>query len=236
MTVTSTVRLWTVVIVASLSVLAGTAGIVGRQSTGKQDVIAGPDTWVPITYEVRVSNNGIEEATYTISRSADGSTRKEHSSGQLIEIVNPGTGHFYRYEHGTWYAHPLRRQANGGRPFFKVARSAVADVAYTDARVAGIAAAGVSCSLVETLARNAALTKILCPELNLLDVYTRIAHDGHVVERMLTHIMVGEPQAVFLPPPGVTVLQRPEPAGPGYVSATPGGTTMRDGKLVTRYP
>lgn len=237
MTMTPSVRMWSVVVAAALVTLAVSVGALGRQPAAVEDVISGPGTWVPVTYHLKVSRDGAEVATYVVYRSSDGSTRKEHTGGQLIEITNLATSRFYRYEQGAWYDHPLRRQANGGQPFLTVARSAVVEAEPTDPRVQGISTSGVSCSYVRSVARENLLTKIICPELNLLDVYTRVAHEGRgVMEKVVTHLSVGEPQTTFLPPPDVVITERSDEAGPGYISRTPSGLVLRGGVLTREQP
>lgn len=236
MTMMRTVRMWSVVAGVALMTLAVGVGALARQPAKVKDVISGPATWVPVTYHLDVSHNGADVANYIVYRSSDGSTRKEHTGGQLIEIKNVATGRFYRYENGTWYNHPLRRQPKNGQPFLTVARSEVVSVEATDPRVQGVAASGSGCSYIRPVKGDNVLTKIICPELNLLDVYTRMAREGSVTEKVVSRLSVGEPQTTFLPPPDVVVTERTDEGGPGYISKTPGGLALRDGMLTKEQP
>lgn len=232
MSITPAVRaVFTVVATVTFTAIIMTRGAAGRHGNVVQEHVTGPETWIPFTYEAIRLEDGVESSSYTMYRASDGSTRREQHDGQSIEIANLKVGRFYRYENGTWYDHPARRQANGGRPFFTLARETVIEVGSDDPRVSTLSGSGVTCSFV--LKGDAKASRIFCPELTLLEVYSKLSHGGHLLETVLTRLTIGEPTVAFLPPSATSVIQRQNAEGPGYVSRTESGMMLRDGRVAT---
>jgi hypothetical protein len=185
-----------------------------RQRLGAADVIQAPSAeWIPLSYgQAVVRNNGAEEFSYTMHQSADGSTRRERNDAhQEIQIVNFASGRYYEFHHGYWADHPMRQQIRR-----RVTRESVTPLAATDPRVAAVALLPMGLSFYE-FKMDEMNSVIFCPELNMLEVWSRRGSVQNVLEKVVTWITLGQPQVDFQPPQGVEVTLSNTPAGPGIV-------------------
>jgi hypothetical protein len=176
---------------------------------------------MPLTYEFSTMRNGVPEFTYIENRSSDGSTRTERGDGADIKVSNAGLAKYYHFHNGEWIAYPARPQPNNGKPYLRFKRDSVTAVSPDDSRVQGVAlSAGIPLTFYEWRPGGGKVS-IYCPELNMLEVWTRTESDRSVFEKRVLRVTLGEPSVSFELPAGVWATERFEAAGPGIVE---GGT------------
>ena len=207
-----------------------TVGQHARATQAPDVLIRGPVDWVPLTFELTHSEDGVLLSMYVTYRSANGSMRRERNDGQTIEVLNLATDEYYQLHAGTWYEHPARPQPAAGKPFLVLDPKTAVEVPASDPRVRALAGLGMALTFYE-VGRGTPAVKVFCPELNLLEVWAQRRRGGKLAEFKVTSVSLGEPGVQFLPPSGVQPVRRNDPAGPGRVTGTPSGLGLRNGKV-----
>lgn len=219
-----------IVVVLSGAVIVGVKAVGQATVAQMTDLIQPPATWLPYTATIQRLEDGALRATYVESRFADGSARRESLTGQYAEILDVGTRRYFRKSAGgrEWVQHPSREQPNGGRPYRVVARDRVSVVSPFDSRVAALTNAGAELTFYEHRSPNGTATTILCPELNMADVwrsYQMRFQDGRVVNVVQRYVslVVGDPVEALTPPSDAPIVVSTTPDGPGRVTGSGGG-------------
>lgn len=223
------VRAAIVLVTISIAVAAVVASQNPKSAAvSEADLISQPTHWVPISYTLERSTNGKVTQIISAARYGDGSRSRMSSrisNGQKEGwISNVALGRFFELQHDHWVSHPMREQKNEGRPFMKLKRSSVTAVDPRDPRVEAVAAAVPSASFYLMEMSEGRLSTIFCPEINMLEVWSRIVaqqeQETSVVEHRVTSVILGEPSTERIPPPGATIELSNIPAGPGRAVRT----------------
>jgi hypothetical protein len=208
-----TIRLAAVTVGAVVlgTLVSGMTTLAARhQTVAEQDLISGPENWVPLTYQWEDRVNGATLYWYVEHRAADGSTRRDRSDGRETLIMHLPSKKYFILDNAGWTQHPMREQMFGGVPFTKLKRSSVTRVRRTDPRVRLATDLGIGASFYEMPLRIAGGqgvvvgqqvgSIIFCPELNMLEVWERRTRMDGLVEKILTSISLGEPPVLWGPP------------------------------------
>ena len=100
----------------------------------------------------------------------------------------------------------------------RLKRNTVTPVEATDPRVWAVASSTPMPASFYEWRPGPRTAIIFCPELNMLQVWSKTEGIG---ERQVTSLTVGEAPVRFAPPEGVAVQVRAEPAGTGLVEGLP---------------
>ncbi len=178
-------------------------GIAGAQ--GQPRVVKLPPTWVPFSSDVVTTQPGYPPSEGRFYRGSDGSERLEIASGPVIyaQIKNIGQRTFYHLKGGAdhWTAQPMMLPPEGWLPLPEIAESA--QTGRQPERVEGMTAYRQN--------RLHGWWVVAIPDLNFFDVESHFG-DGKTARHF--NITIGEPDpSLFVPPPGVKIVQITEPGG-----------------------
>jgi hypothetical protein len=179
--------------------------VCGTSLQGQQS-IEQPAEWIPLTVEVTETIGGAPRF-YVEYRASDGSTRRERRDGSEIHLESYRLEKRFHFHGGAWTERPLRPFLHGGQPFMRLDARRVEAVAASDVRVqavAALSALGFAVRFFEM--RHGTGATIFCPELILLEVWSRRQAPHGLVERQVTHVALGEPQVEFRPPRDAAIV------------------------------
>lgn len=214
-----TLRFAAVVIAASV-VFAAAVAQSSRASTQEERFITQPEQWIPLSYTIQRTHDGVPTTREQVARYSDGSIGRFNEDGRTGNVLDLSVGRFFELQHGKWTSYPMRVQRFDGKPFMKLKRSSVRQIESNDPRVIAVSSLGEFTFYLFGATDDKGFATIYCPELNMLEVWQRVParfkdSPDKSLELTIVNLALGEPTAPRQPPAGVDVTISNTPSGPG---------------------
>jgi hypothetical protein len=204
--------------IALVALVVGTIAVAhvrARQAAPVTSSVPQAAPRVPLEYRYSITTpRGV--LRYVEYRAADGSVMRDTVGHDELQILSIPRRAFYQRRNGAWTESPMRPQP----PVMQVPASNTTAVPGSDSRVQLVsAAAGMPVTFLEW-STGPAHHVIYCPELDMLEVWSRQGEGDSLRVRELTSLVMGEPNVSFAPPEGAEVKHLDQPAGPGLVTGS----------------